>query len=167
MTDQSRTKRILTEFRLHRQCTDTGRCQSLGEREIWELIFLGAPLPAILNKLCMMIDLRIGNVVSIMALLDEDQNHFCSIARTALQVGLDVFSVSGILSREHALVGTLEIYGCDRRRPTARENQLIERAADLATIALERHDAQGHFAERALKPRGRLGGPLEKPSFIN
>jgi hypothetical protein len=167
MSDQSRTKRAAAEFRPPRQCSDTQRCQSLGERQIRELIFLGAPLPGILKKLCMMIDLRIGNVVSIISLLDEDQNHFCSITQSALHVGLNVFSLSAILSPEQGLLGTLEIYGCDPRRPTSQEDQLIKRAVDLAAIALQRDEEQGHFAERAIKPRGRLGGPFENPPFIN
>jgi hypothetical protein len=167
MNDQSRTKRAAAEFRPPRQCNDTRRCQSLGERQILELIFLGAPLPGILKKLCMMIDLCIGNVVSIISLLDEDQNHFCAITQSALQVGLEVFSLSAILSREKALVGTLEIYGCDLRRPTSKENHLIHRAVDLAAIALQRDEADGAFTGRAIKACGRMGGPLEKPLLIN
>jgi hypothetical protein len=167
MSDQSRTKRAAAEFRPPRQCNDTRRCQSLGERQILELIFLGAPLPGILKKLCMMIDLRIGNVVSIISLLDGDQNHFCSIARTARQLGLDVFSVSAILSREESLLGTLEIYGCDPRRPAPQEDHLIESAVDLAAIALQRHEAEDGFGGTAIKPKGRMGGLFEKPPFIN
>ena len=67
MTEQSRIKRPQLAFPLHRQPTDNRRCQVVGERQILELISLGAPLPGILNKLCMMIDVRIGNVVSIIS----------------------------------------------------------------------------------------------------
>jgi hypothetical protein len=164
MSDQSRTKRAAAEFRPPWQCNDTRRCQSMGERQIRELIFLGAPLPGILNKLCMMINLRIGNVVSIISLLDEDQNHFCSITQSAQQVGLDVFSLDAILSREHALLGTLEIYGCDPRRPTPRESHLIQRALDLAAIALQRHEGEDGFGGSAIKPKDRVGRPIPKPA---
>jgi hypothetical protein len=167
MTEQSRTKRSPAEFHLRRQCNDSLGCPLVGERRIEELIFLGAPLPGILNKLCMMINLRIGNVVSIVSLLDEDQRHFCSITQSARQMGLDVFSLNAILSREQAVLGTLEIYGCDPRRPTPRENHLIQRAVDLAAIALQRHEATGDSTGRAIKPRGKMADPLEGPPFIN
>ncbi len=167
MTNQSRSKRAPLEFRARRQSNDTRRCQSVRERHIEDLISFGAPLPGILNMLCMMIDLRIGNVVSLVSLLDEDQRHFCSITQSALHVGLDVFSLSAILSREQALLGTLEIYGCDPRQPTPRENQLIERAVELAAVALQRHEPDGAFTARYGKARGRVGGPLDKPLLIN
>jgi hypothetical protein len=39
------------------------------------------------------------------------------MTRSALQVGLEVFSSSAILSADKNFLGTLEIYGCDARRP--------------------------------------------------
>src|SRR5580698_4826808 len=98
MSEQSRTKRVPPDFPLHRQASDSRRCQVVGERQILELISLGAPLPGILNKLCMMIDVRIGNVVSIVSLPDSDENHFCTMTRSALQVGLEMFSARAIVS---------------------------------------------------------------------
>ncbi len=109
MSEQSRSKRP-PDFHLYRQCADHRRCQLVGERQIIELISLGAPLPGILNKLCMMIDVRIGNVVSIVSLPEADENHNCSMTRSALQVGLEVFSSSAILAPDTTFLGTLEIY---------------------------------------------------------
>src|SRR5580698_2347632 len=117
MSEQSRTKRVPPDFPFHRQSADNRRCQVVGERQILELISLGAPLPGILNKLCMMIDVRIGNVVSIVSLPDSDENHFCAMTRSALQVGLEMFSASAILSPDNSFLGMLEIFGCDPRRP--------------------------------------------------
>jgi hypothetical protein len=167
MTDQSRGKRPPREFRLHRQSTDHCRCRLVGERHILELISLGAPLPGILNKLCMMVDVCIGNVVSIVSLPEADENHFCTMTRSALQVGLEVFSSSAILSFDRTLLGTLEIYGCDPRRPTLLECRLIERVTYLASLALQRHRTEDEAEAPSIKPRGRLGGPLERSRFIN
>src|ERR1700735_5665311 len=112
MTEQSRTKRPHLDFQPHRQSTDNRRCQFVGERQILELISLGAPLPGILNKLCMMIDVRIGNVVSMVSLADEADNHFGSMPTSALRAGLEIFASNQILSPEGLFLGTLVIFGC-------------------------------------------------------
>jgi hypothetical protein len=171
MDDQSRSKRPPGEFRLHHPSSDGRRCPLVGERQILELISLGAPLPGILNKLCMILDVRLGDVVSIVSLPDADENHFCTMTRSALQVGLEVFSSNAILSTGRNFLGSLEIFGCDARRPTPLECHLIERVTFLAALALERHEALAESDEPAEpctgKPRAKSGAPLEKPPFIN
>jgi hypothetical protein len=168
MTDDTRSKRPLADFQLHRRCTDHRRCQLVGERHILELISLGAPLPGILNKLCMMIDVRIGNVVSIVSLPEASENHDCSMTRTALQVGLEVFSSCAILSPDNSFLGTLEIYGCDPRRPTLLEFHLINRVTQLASLALQRSNPDDDLRQPpSAKSRSRLPAPIEKPPFIN
>jgi hypothetical protein len=176
MSEQSRTKRIPPDFPLHRQASDSRRCQVVGERQILELISLGAPLPGILNKLCMMIDVRIGNVVSIVSLPDSDENHFCTMTRSALQVGLEMFSASAILSPDNSFLGMLEIFGCDPRRPTILEYHLIDRVTYLAALALQRpkppklddpDDSSDAKDRLAAKPKAKPYGPLEKPPYIN
>jgi ABC-type uncharacterized transport system permease subunit len=167
MPNQSRTKRAAGEFRLHRQFNDTRRCQLVGERQILELISLGAPLAGILNKLCMMIDIRIGNVVSIVSLAGADANHFCSVTQSALQVGLEVFSCSAILACDRTFLGALEIYGCDPRRPTQLEVHLIQKVVQLAALALQSHELGNEFERSVLEPKERIVRPLEKPPFIN
>lgn len=163
MDGQSRTKRPPGGFRLRRQSTDHRRCQLVGERQILALISIGAPLPGILNKLCMILDIRIGNVVSIVSLPDADENHFCAMTRSASQVGLEVFSSSAIFSAARNFLGTLEIYGCDSRRPTPLERHLIERVTHLAALALERHEGPADRSQPVAPP----DVPLEKPPFIN
>src|ERR1700690_4581998 len=167
MTEQSRTKRAPAEFRLHRQSSDNRRCQVVGERHILDLISLGAPLPGILNKLCMMIDVRIGNVVSIVSLPEADENHSCSMTRSALQIGLEVFSSSPILASDATFLATREIFSCDPRRPTLLEYHLINRVAHLAALALQPSAPDADFARRFLKPRAKFAALLEKPPFIN
>jgi len=167
MANQPRSKRSPADFCFHRQCADSRRAQVVSERQILELISLGAPLPGILNKLCMMLDVRIGDVVSIVSLADADEGHFCSMAHSALQIGLDTFSCSAILASDRSLLGMLEIFGCDPRRPTLPECQLIDRVAYLASLALQRPEADANLEAPAVKTRGRLDGLLEKTPFIN
>jgi hypothetical protein len=167
MADQPRSKRMTGDFRLRRNCTDNRRCPVVGEQQILELISLGAPLPGILNKLCMMIDVRIGDVVSLVSLPDVDENHFCTMTRSALQVGLEVFCSSPIVSFDNLFLGSLEIFGCDPRQPTPLEYLLIDRVTYLASLALQSQKAKDHIEAPSSKPRGRLVGPIEKPRFIN
>jgi hypothetical protein len=167
MSEQSRSKRSPTKFQLHRPSTDHRRCQVVGERQILELISLAAPLSDILNKLCMMIDIRIGDVVSIVSLPDAAENHFCSMRDSALQMGLEIFSCSVILSPDRVFLGMLEIFGCNLRRPTILENNLIDRVTYLAALALQSPDPEDRLDRTAMKPKGWLLGPQEKPPFIN
>jgi hypothetical protein len=167
MSEQSRFKRSPTEFQLYRPSTDRRRCQVVGESQILELIALAAPLPDILNKLCMMIDIRIGDVVSIVSLPEAAENHFCSMTDSALQVGLEIFSSSAILSPDRVFLGMLEIFGCELRRPTIVENNLIDRVTYLVALALQSQDLEARLNRPAMKPKGRVLGPPEKPPFVN
>ncbi|MGD0426350.1 MAG: hypothetical protein ABSC10_06500 [Candidatus Acidiferrales bacterium] len=167
MTEQARPKRPSPDFRFGRQCTDERRSPLVGERQILELIALGAPLPGILNKLCTILDVRIGNVVSIVSLPGAGENYNCSMTRSAQQVGLEVFSSSAIVGSDRSILGTLEVYGCDPRRPTMLETQLINRVAYLASLALQRPEPEGDFARPCVKARSKLGGLVEKPPLIN
>ena len=87
-------------------------------RDTLELISLGAHLPGILNRLCTAIDVQIGNVVSLVVLPNGEQNQLGPLTRSAMQVGLSVFSSTAILSRDKSLLGTFQLYCCDQRRPT-------------------------------------------------
>jgi hypothetical protein len=167
MSEQSRFKRSPTEYQLYRPSTDRRRCQVVGESQILELIALAAPLPDILNKLCMMIDIRIGDVVSIVSLPEAAENHFCSMTDSALQVGLEIFSSSAILSPDRVFLGMLEIFGCELRRPTIVENNLIDRVTYLVALALQSQDLEARLNRPAMKPKGRVLGPPEKPPFVN
>jgi hypothetical protein len=120
-----------------------------------------------LNKLCTAIDVQIGNVVSLFLLPDEEANHSCSVTQIAMQVGLHVFSSTDILSRDMTFLGTLEIYGCDPRRPTPYECQLIARVMDLAAIAIQRHGDEEDFERLSRRSRDEMGGARERPPFIN
>jgi hypothetical protein len=131
------------------------------------MISQGAPLPGILNKLCTVIDVQVGNVVSLFLLPDGEPNHHCSVSQSAVKLGLHVFSSTDILSRDKTHLGTLEIYGCDPRRPTADEYRLIERVVHLAAIALQRHEREQDFERSSRRSRSGMGSALERPPFIN
>jgi hypothetical protein len=166
--DGSQTKRALENILLHRQRTDDSLVQLAEEKRILALISLGAPLPEILNELCTAIDVQIGNVVSLVWLPDEMDSDLYTSAQSAMQMGLSIFSSISILSREEALLGTLEIYGCDPRRPTPHEFQLIARAVNLAAIALQRHKDTDDFERLSRHLRSSVDGSAsEKPQFIN
>jgi hypothetical protein len=140
----------------------------LREKQIVELISLGAPLPGILNKLCTAIDIQIGNVVSLVLLPDDQDNALLSIIRLATECGLIVFSSRNILSSDRSLLGTLQIYCCDQRHPTPHEAQLITRVVHLAAVALQGHEDAVQFP----KNYGHLGhqtvdSPPEKPPYVN
>jgi hypothetical protein len=164
---ESRTKRLSVEYGLDQHFDGSRRTQLAGERHILELISLGAPLPSILNKLCTAIDCKVGNVVSLVLLPDGDENHLCSVSRSATQVGLHLFSSMDILSRNRILLGTLEIYGCDPRKPTPHECQLIERVVHLAAIALQRDDGEADIERPSGCSSDGIEFLLERPPFIN
>jgi hypothetical protein len=164
--DESHAKRVKGEFRLGGHDGDV-RGAAEEEDQILQLISLGAPLPGILNRLCIAIDVQIGNVVSLISLPDGEESYLRSITQSAMELGLDVFSSVGILSRDKRLLGTLQIYGCYSRRPTPHESQLIERAIQLAGIALQRHSNGEDFATPSMRPSSGVGGALERSPFIN
>ena len=164
---ESRMKRAPEESWVNRHCNDNRSGPLEGERHILELIFQGAPLPGILNKLCTVIDVQVGNVVSLFLLPDGEPNHHCSVTQSAIKLGLHVFSSTNILSRDETQLGTLEIYGCDPRWPTADECRLIERVVYLAAIALQRHGQGQDFERSSRHSRCGMGSALERPPFIN
>lgn len=164
---ETRTKRTAGALWPHRDLTENRHSRLDGERQILELISLGAPLAGILNRLCVAIDVQIGNVISLVSLADAEENHLCSVTQRAVEVGLEVFSSTGILSVDRTLLGTLEIYACDPRRPAQDEYELIERVSDLAAIALQRHADEQEFERASRRSRGRIAGAHELPPFIN
>jgi hypothetical protein len=166
--NESRAKQVLAGARPYRRCSDPRRKPFVGERQIVELISLGAPLPGILNKLCTAIDFQIGNVVSLVLLPDEQNHDLLSIVQLATECGLSVFSSRSILSSDRSLLGTLQIYCCDQRRPNPYEAQLITRVIHLAAVALQRHEDAAQFPKNYGHSRRTTGdSPPEKPPYIN
>jgi hypothetical protein len=163
---ESRAKRP-AEYWSDQHFDGSRRSQLAGERHILELISLGAPLPSILNKLCTAIDCQVGNVVSLVLLPGGDENHLCSVSRSATQVGLHLFSSTGIFSCDMVFLGTLQIYGCDPRQPTQSEYQLIELAVHVAAIALQRQKTEENYERDPRRSRGKIDSALERSPYIN
>jgi hypothetical protein len=128
-----------------------------GETSVVELISIGAPLPAVLNRLCEAIDLQIGNVVSVIILTEN--RRLREITRNALQFGLQVFWSSGILSRNEEVLGSFQMYCCVSRSPTPLELQLIDRVTQLAALAIQgqNHEKTFEILSRNRKRASRRG----------
>jgi GAF domain-containing protein len=84
------------------------------------------------------LDCEIGNVVSLVFLLNDDAAHVAAMAGNAKHFGLHSFCSIEVVSENLKLLGTLEMYSCEPKRPTFPQLELIERAACLAAIAIER-----------------------------
>lgn len=154
-----RSQRNSVSFR-HRRLAEEG--------EILKAILLGETLPITLNKLCTLIDFQIGDVVSLVCLASVEESFANSIAQTARKFGLNVFSFTNILSPDRRVLGTFQVYSCERRRPTPRELQLIERVTHLAGIALQHHRDRLEielFSRSLGNPDG--GSEPKTPPFVN
>ena len=137
--DGPRTKWVTRHLPMHGRSAGKKQTDLLGERNILDLISMGAPLPEVLNNLCTAIDLQIGNIVSVMLLPDDTERDFKSIAKGALQFGLHLYWSADIPLRDEDVLGSFEMYCCVPRTPTAFELKLIERATHLAALAIQRY----------------------------
>jgi hypothetical protein len=123
-----------------RKCDSDAATQCLlwAEEEILLSISSRAPLWEVLNGICTALDCQIGNVVSFVSLPADDAEELATIARNAALFGLFVFSSEGIVAENGELLGSLEMYCCASRCPSASESELIERAMCLAVMAIQR-----------------------------
>ena len=138
--DSPRTKWVTRHLPLHGRSTRKKQTDLLGERNILDLISMGAPLPEVLNNLCTAIDLQIGNIVSVMLLPNDTERDFKTIAKGALQFGLHLYWSADIPLRDGDVLGSFEMYCCIPRTPKAFELKLIQRATHLAALAIRRYD---------------------------
>ncbi len=114
------------------------------EERLLQSISARRPLLEVLDRICIAIDSEIGNMVSLISLPGDDVTDHAAIARIAALFGLHAFCSAGVVAENDELLGSLEMYCCVPRRPSARELQLIERATCLAAIAITRHNEAGH-----------------------
>jgi hypothetical protein len=127
-------------FALHPQESETIQTLQFSEGHMLELISTGAALRDVLDKICTALDVQVGNAMSLVLFLDDDEHFTHTIAQYAAKCGLSLFSCTAILSPSDELLGTFEIYSCFPRGPTRNENMLIERATYLATVAIQLYD---------------------------
>lgn len=138
------------------------------EEQLLQSISARAPLAEVLNKICSVLDCDIGNVVSLISPPEEDATDLADIAANAKHFGLYSFCSAGVLAENDELLGSLETYCCVPRTPSPEEFQLIQRAACLAAIAIQRDaEMRGNDNCSFHGPRSmRRYGP-ESPAFIN
>ena len=138
------------------------------EEEILLSISAGASIAEVLNRICNALDCEIGNVVSLVSLLDDDTTDNAAVAGSAKQFGLYKFCSIGVVAGNQELLGTLEMYSCKPRLPSARELDSIKRAGCLAAIAIERGDKALEDANAvAAKMRPARKRVLEWPATVN
>lgn len=130
----------------------------VGEGQLLELISEGAPLPQILDSVCTAINVQLGNVISLVLLPDNAEHILHTFEQSAITFGLTPFSRTPILSTEEEFLGTLETYCCFPRKPSLTESELIERAVQLAAVAIEHYNHDVHAEDCSLKWNGASGG---------
>lgn len=143
-------------------CHDSeGRIQYLlnAEERILQSISARTPVSAILNEICTALDCQMGNMVSLISLRKDETTSVAEIARNAELFGLYIFLSVGIFAESGEELGSLEMYCCNPRNPSRGEIQLIERAACLAAIAIERDP------ETVRRDKGDT--PIKRPSSEN
>jgi hypothetical protein len=124
---------------LHRRQSDDIQTLMAGEGRVLEMISTGAPLSLVLDNIGTALDLEVGDVVSVILLTDDEEHFTHSIAQSAALFGLTVVSRTAILSVSGELLGMIEVYGCLSRGPTSSESKLIDRATQLAALAIQSH----------------------------
>jgi len=124
----------------HRNSDDKFQYLLSREQQLLQSISARAPLPELLNGICAALDCQIGNVVSNISLPQDDASEIAAISDDAALFGLYVFCSTGIVAESGELLGSLDMYCCPLRRPSASESPLIERAICLAAIAIQRHN---------------------------
>ena len=130
----------LGECLMYRQEPDNIKTFLPGEGQLLEMISEGAPLPEILDRVCTALDVRVGNVVSLVLLPDDGEHTLHKIALSAANFGLTAFSCMPIISPNEEFFGTLETFSCFPREPILDESALIERAAHLAALAIQQYN---------------------------
>ena len=125
------------------------------EKQLLQSISIHGPLPEVLNRICSALDSQIGNVVSLISLPTDDATELAEIAMNATLFGLHTFCSARVVGEHDELLGSLEMYCCVPRSPSASEVQLIERAKCLAAIAIKldkEADDQGNCGMRGNRP---------------
>ncbi|MGC2162201.1 MAG: hypothetical protein WA634_09855 [Silvibacterium sp.] len=141
--------------------------QALTEEQLLQSISAHAPLPEVLNKICIALDCQIGNVVSLISLPEDDASKRAGIAISAGHFGLHIFCSESIVAGEE-LMGFLEMYSCIPGSPSASEFQWIEQAKCMAAIAIKCDTEASHPNKCSMRENRPEREPaLEWPVFIH
>ncbi|HTB93419.1 MAG TPA: hypothetical protein VK728_11350 [Candidatus Sulfotelmatobacter sp.] len=153
---------------MYRQESDNVQTLLAVEVQLLDMISSGAPLPQVLDRICTALDVQLGNVVSLVLFPDDGEHTLHTIAQSATQFGLTLFSCVAILSPSEAFLGTLETYCCFPRKPAFTENELIERAVRLAALAIQQYNYDVETESRSLDWLDATGKrPREEPPSSN
>jgi hypothetical protein len=128
------------------------------------------PLEArrILDGVCNALDCQIGNVVSFISMEETEANKLSAMAMSAELFGLYTFRSEALVAENDETLGSLEMYCCVPRSPSAAEIQRIERAACLAAIAIQFDPEAEHQGKYELGGNRPVRGPvIERPVSIN
>jgi len=98
----------------------------------------------VLDGICNALDCQIGNVVSFISPEGNDVNALSAIASNAAIFGLHFFCSEDLVSENDEMLGSLEMYCCVPRHPSAREIQKIGRAVCLAAFAIQFDTEEEH-----------------------
>ena len=128
-----------------------------GEGRLLKWISRGAPLTHVLDALCASLNLQVGNVVSLVLFSDDEEHCRHTIEQYAAQYGLSVFCCAAILSPSEELLGTFEVYCCFPQIPTVSEIKLIERATEIAALAIQRHNHEPDSETFPVHWKGAMG----------
>ena len=152
----------------HRNCDNRIQYLLDTEEQLLQLISSRAPLPGILNGICIALDCQIGNVVSLILLPGDGASEHGAIATNAALFGLHTFCSEAIVAEIDEQLGSLEMYCSIPRSPSAGELQLIQRAKCLAAIAIKFDEDAGRQGNFGMRKDGRVQGPvLEWPVSFN
>jgi DNA-binding Xre family transcriptional regulator len=138
------------------------------EKKILQSISAQAPLREVLNEICSALDCQIGDTVSLISISGRDATTAAAITQNTGLFGLHAFSSAGIIDESGEDLGFLEMYCCDPRIPSSGEFQLMERALNLAILAIER-DRKGSHPANSRVPENRRASRrvLEWPVSAN
>jgi hypothetical protein len=117
------------------------------EGQILQSISARMPLAEILHKICNALNSDIGNIISLVALPNDDATGLATIVKSATLFGLYKFCSARVDDGNDKVLGSLEMYSWVPRRPFLNEVQLIERASCLAAIAIKHHGEEDNHCE--------------------
>ncbi len=152
----------------HRNCDSKIQYLLDTEDELLQLIASRAPLPGVLNGICIALDCQIGNVVSLILLPGDGASEHGAIAANAALFGLYAFYSEAIVAENDEQLGSLEMYCSLPRCPSAGELQFIERAKCLAAFSIKFDRDAGRPGNFGMSKDGRVRAPvLEWPFSFN
>src|SRR5260370_7947778 len=96
-----------------------------GEEQLLQAISARAPLAEVLHKICDALDSEIGNMMSVIALLNDDAAGLEAIAKSASLFGLHKFCSANVVGGNNESLGSLRMYTTLPPPPSFHHSQFI------------------------------------------